>query len=239
MNVVDKWLRQMGALAGRSAYHPKGSRNAEAVAYARRLQREQKQRDHLEMPFKKLPVVVFDIETTGFSPKKGDTVLSIGAVKQKETGLEEFYSLVYSETEPSETVKELTGITGNMLLEAPPAEEVFTDFLQFIQGHTLVAHHAKHEKAFMEQTLWTLYRMKFDYRLLDTTFLTKIIDPERQLHSLEECCDYFNIPSSGRHHALEDAKMTYRLWTTCAEQVQKQGFHTLKDVYSMLARQQH
>lgn len=239
MNVVDRWKRQLGALTGRAAYDTKGSRDAEAVAYARRLQRSQKERDHLDLPFDKLPVVVFDIETTGFSPRKGDTILSIGAVKLAENKNEEFYSLLYSENEPSDVVKDLTGITKKDLLSAPAAENVLSDFLNFIQGHTLVAHHASHERAFMNHTLWSLFKTRFDYRLLDTGFLTKLIPSMEHLQALDDCCDYLNIPLEERHHALADARITSKLWLKCLTLMEQQGFYTLKDIYTELAKRKH
>lgn len=239
MNVVDRWMRQLGALTGRAAYDAKGGRDAAAVAYARRLQRTQKERDHLDLPFDKLPVVVFDIETTGFSPRKGDTILSIGAVKLTGEKSEEFYSMLYSENEPSEIVQDLTGITGKDLLQAPSAEVVLSDFLNFIQGHTLVAHHASHERAFMNHTLWSLFKTRFDYRLLDTAFLTKLISPMEHLQSLDDCCEFLDIPLEQRHHALADARITSSLWLKCIEKMEAQNFHNLKDIYTELAKRKH
>ncbi|SDN33231.1 exonuclease domain-containing protein [Alkalicoccus daliensis] len=239
MNVVDRWKRQLGALTGRAAYDAKGSRDAAAVAYARRMQRSQKERDHLTLPFHQLPVVVFDIETTGFSPRKGDTILSIGAVKLSGEKKEEFYSLLYSENDPPLVVKELTGISREELIEAPAAENVLTDFLSFIQGHTLVAHHASHEKAFMNHSLWSLFRTRFDYRLLDTTFLTRLIPSMQHMQALDDCCNFLNIALEERHHALADARITSELWLKCVGLLEQQGYVNLKDIYAELAKQRH
>ncbi|MFP3359977.1 exonuclease domain-containing protein, partial [Planococcus sp. SIMBA_143] len=95
--------------------------------------------------------------TTGFYPNKGDAILSIGAVKVTGETIEQetFYSLVQSNTAPSEEVTELTGIKAEDLQDAPPLSEVLAQFYKFIKGHTLVAHHAKHEQAFMQHATWS------------------------------------------------------------------------------------
>ena len=79
------------------------------------------QEDALNIPLHELNVVVFDIETTGFSPEKGDGILSIGATKMYGTTILEednFYSLVRYEKEIPEHIVQLTGITNEQVLEA-------------------------------------------------------------------------------------------------------------------------
>ncbi|TVP84335.1 MAG: 3'-5' exonuclease [Alkalicoccus sp.] len=235
MRMIDLWKQQLGG----STYPAKGRRDAEAIAYARRLQRDRKQMEHLTLPLTDLPVAAFDLETTGFSPGKGDIILSIGAVTINRGKTEEFYSLIYSDKTPPEHITELTGITGEQLKEAPSAEHVVKDFLYFIEGRTLAAHHASHERRFMEKILWDLFRMKFNYRLLDTSYMAALLSPDKPLYTLEECCGHFNIPLAERHHALEDAKAAAELWKTCTEKFEEENCLSLKDVYTKLAQKRH
>lgn len=212
--------------------------NAQQMAFLRNLQKEITQ-DVLNIPLENLNVVVFDIETTGFFPEKGDCIISIGAIKMTgEKIIEEdfFYSLVHVKREIPDEIVQLTGITNEQLRDALSLEEVFIKFLQFKQNSTLVAHHATHERNFMEHTSSTLFRTPFKHRIVDTSFLLKVIEPNLNIIALEDLCDYNNIPVIGRHHALGDAKMTAKLWSIYVNKAKEVGCETLNDVYHRFAR---
>lgn len=241
MNQMMQFLRQIpGRLISNSYSSVANQTDPSNIAFVRQLQREAKKEDVLATPFSELKLVVFDLETTGFYPHKGDQILSIGAVKiQGEKVLEDetFYSLVYNEKGLSDEVADLTGITQNELLDAPPIDKVLTDFFQFVKSDPLVAHHANHERSFMQHVTWSVLKTRFEHRVIDTSFLTKIIEPNLNLYTLDEWCDYFGIMIEQRHHALEDALATAKLWVDSVRSVQKKGFQHLKDVYVHLASQ--
>ncbi|MCP8617256.1 exonuclease domain-containing protein [Salirhabdus salicampi] len=210
------------------------------IAYLRNLQREIKKNDVLNIPFDDLQVVVFDIETTGFYPYKGDRILTIGAVKMVGDQIFEddtFYSAIYSEEGPSEKIEKLTGITKEQLMKAPPLQEVLRQFYQFAKSDTLVAHHSNHEKQFMKRANWEALKTNFQHRILDTTFLMKPIGPELNLTSLDEYCDYFGIYNEQRHHALYDAIATANIWSEGIRSVKQLGYSNLNDLYSYLANE--
>lgn len=214
------------------------SNDPRKVAYLRNLQREMKKKDVLNIPFEKLTVVVFDMETTGFFPYKGDRILSIGAVRMKGEQIiqdDEFYSLVFSEGTLSEEIEALTGITADQLQKAEPIQTVLRDFYQFVKSDTLVAHHSSHEKKFMEQATWNTMKTTFQHRLIDTAFLTKIAEPTSNLLTLDECCAHYGIQIEKRHHALHDAKATAELWAESIRSIKELGFADLSDVYRHIA----
>lgn len=240
MNHMVQFMKQLSGKISPAVYTVvQGQTGAAQVAFLRQLQRELKKEQVLEIPLDQLNIVVFDLETTGFYPDKGDRILSIGAVKMSgERVLESqsFYSLVYNEKEPSEEITKLTGITGKDISTAPKIEDVLNQFYKFVQSATLVAHHANHEKAFMQHATWTVLRTHFQHRILDTSFLTKIVCPEVELVSLDDCLTHFNIDVNGRHHALRDARMTAELWAKNVQQAKAKGFLHLKDIYNQLAK---
>ncbi|UTR14790.1 3'-5' exoribonuclease [Salipaludibacillus sp. LMS25] len=242
MNPMGSWLKQLSGIMAPGRYTDGvNERDPAKIAYIRRLQKAMKQQDHLHIPFSQLTVTVFDLETTGFYPLKGDRILSIGA--QKVTGYtlseqETFYSLMKSDKPPSKDITELTGITADDVINAPSPEEVIHDFLQFTGKDTLVAHHASHETRFMRHLTWSLYKTRFEHRILDTSFLTALIKSMDGLVSLDECCQHYSIDTESRHHAFHDAVMTAKMWVECVKEVESLGFHCLKDVYSHLAGKQ-
>lgn len=53
----------------------------------------------------------------------------------------------------------------------------------------------------MQHITWNLLRASFDHRIVDTSFLIQIVEPNVKLASLEECCSHYGIELEGRHHA--------------------------------------
>lgn len=207
--------------------------NAKQLAYLRNTQREASKYDLLNVPLTEVPFLIFDIETTGFHPEKGDSVLSIGAVKMQGAAILEktFYSLVkYEKVLPSQ-ITELTGITTEAAGAARPFSAVYMDFLEFKSNSTLVAHHSVHERKFMEYTSAKLLRTPFKHRIIDTSFLFKVVNPSLPFAALEDLCLYHQIEVKDRHHALGDAKMTALLWSLYLEEAVQLGYETLGDVY--------
>ncbi|MCU9614446.1 exonuclease domain-containing protein [Caldibacillus lycopersici] len=208
------------------------------IAFLRQLQKEMRQEFVLDIPLNELNVVVFDIETTGFYPNKGDEIISIGAVKVIDGKIAEdqaFYSLIQSNGEISKEIQLLTGITNEQIKDAPPLSEVLIRFFQYVQDLPLVAHHANHEKNFLQHASWLLYKLPLKHRLIDTSFLYRIADPQLNIVKLEDFCEYHQIPIENRHHALSDAKLTAKLWCIYIPKVQGLGCHTLRELYEQLA----
>lgn len=240
MHQMFHFIKQLSGRLNPSLYSSLPSQsNAASIAFLRQLQREIRAEDVLHIPFPKLKLTVFDLETTGFYPQNGDRILSIGAVKvigDQVLDDETYYSLVNYNEPLSEDVKLLTGLSEEELSLAPPIEQVLQEFYQFIKSEPLVAHHAHHEKRFMQHATWSTLKMSFQHRLLDTSFLINIVEPRKNLVTLDDCCTHFGISISRRHHALHDAIGTAKFWVECIRQIKKLGFVNLLDVYNYLAK---
>lgn len=93
--------------------------------------------------------VVFDVETTGLSAVY-DTVIELAAVKVKGGEIiDRFESFANPHQPLSATIIELTGITDDMLTDAPEVDEVFKKFEEWMGDHTLVAHNASFDMGFI------------------------------------------------------------------------------------------
>ncbi|WP_226582756.1 exonuclease domain-containing protein [Halobacillus litoralis] len=237
MNPFVQFVKDLSGRIG-NGFSSLNQNNPSNVAYVRDLERQMKDQNVLDIPFDALQVVIFDLETTGFYPYKGDEIISIGAVKVAGTEIKEaetFYSLVKNETPLSEEIVNLTGITEEMLADAPSLRDALKDFFAFIKADVLVAHHASHEKQFMNHATWLALKQKFQHRIVDTSFLTTINYPDDRLISLDECCEQYGIQIDQRHHALHDAVATAKLWVESIREIQEKNYHNLKDVYTHLA----
>ena len=233
MNPVSQLIRQLsGIVQGGDKHNPAGA------AFIKEAEKAAKEKMDLDIPLRSLSATVFDLETTGFFPQKQDRILSIGGVKIKNNEITDdtFYSFVNYDQPISETIRHLTGIQEEDVLNAPAEADVLTRFFAFAEDDLFIAHHAAHEKGFMQDALWRSFRATFQRRLIDTIFLTKLQPDLRDTAELEACCRYFSIEPTGRHHALHDAMLAAELWIHSVNVMESTGIHTLKDVYRALSR---
>ncbi|MED1673550.1 exonuclease domain-containing protein [Pallidibacillus thermolactis] len=215
-----------------------GKADRNHLALLRNLEKEMEVDKCLDVPLNKLNVVIFDFETTGFYPEKGDSILSIGAIKiingQMDTN-KTFYSLVYNERRLPDEIKQLTGIDESELLSAPPIADVLIQFYQFVQNAPLVAHHANHEKKFLQHANWKTFKKMYSHRIIDTSLVFNIANPDKSIVSLDDYCAICDIQVQNRHHALGDAITLAKLWQIYIQKLKLIGCTTLKDVYEQLA----
>lgn len=231
-------IHLMRGIQTRLAGNMQSVNNPQQMAFLRQMQRELKQQEVLKVPLNELNVVVLDIETTGFYPENGDEIISLGAIKIKKGKIQEdetFYSLIKCERLIPEKITSLTSITNEQVLDAPSLSEVLVSFFTFVQNSPLVAHHSNHEKQFLQYASKQLLRTPLKHRILDTSFLYRIVEPQSSMIRLEEFCEYYQIENQHRHHALEDARATAKIWCLYTERVMKEGYITLNDVYEQLA----
>jgi DNA polymerase-3 subunit epsilon len=240
MNDMIQFFKQMSGKLGSNIYAGvQGQTNKQNISFIRQIQKEMKEDNCLETPLHELKVVVFDIETTGFYPEKGDQVISIGAIKMTGNQIietETFYSLVNFTLPLSEEISALTKINAEQLRSAPMASEVLMEFYKFVKNDALVAHHAKHEQSFLQKLTWDLLKTRFEHRIIDTSFLLRLSNPMIKSMALEDICHECKIEIINRHNALGDAKMTAYVWGHYLELAQSLGYKNLREVYEYLAK---
>jgi DNA polymerase-3 subunit epsilon len=159
--------------------------------------------------------VVFDVETTGLYPQRGDRVIEIGAVvlRNGET-VEQFHSLVNSGRRIPESVQKLHGITNKMLADEPAPEEVFSLFHQFIGRTCLVAHNAKFDMAFLRHEFGR-QGLSFVNKCRCTFKTARRLFPRLPDYKLQTVCRHLfgdELNGMKRHRALDDALLTAKVW---------------------------
>ncbi|RSL28847.1 3'-5' exonuclease [Salibacterium salarium] len=240
MNNMFQWVRQVSGKLGAPMVQSIDQTSPQHQSFMRQLQKDLKAKQPLLEPLDTLDFTVLDLETSGFYPDGGDKILSIGAVKVKKGKVvydETYYSTICEPDALSPEVSGLTGLTKEELDQSPSISEVLQSFYEFINTDILVAHHAKHEKKFLQHATYQSSGMQFRHRLLDTSFLYQIAVPGQSAVELDACCDYYDIPINNRHHALADAIMAAELWVCTIQEAMQIGYETLQDVYVHLNRQ--
>ncbi len=158
-----------------------------------------------------------DLEMTGLKPGL-DEIIEVGVVRcTPERVIERWSTLVQPLESPRLRVQRITGITPDMLAEAPPWSEVEDKLRSLLDGCTLLGHNVGFDESFLE-----VVGIKSASPSIDTLPLAQIIEPGAPSHRLGDLCDRFNIELTDAHRALADAEAARLL------------FLQLKDRYALL-----
>ncbi|MGE6648973.1 3'-5' exonuclease [Shewanella colwelliana] len=168
-------------------------------------------------------VIVLDFETTGLSPQQGDRAIEIGAVKL-ENGIitDRFQQLMNPGFRVTSFIEQYTGISNEMLSQAPNCKTVMADFSDFIGNSSLVAHNASFDQRFLIAELNRLHR-PFNTSFACSMLIARRVFPEAANHQLGTLVAHTNIEHDGVfHRALADAEMTAQLWLKILQKLQQQ-----------------
>ena len=155
--------------------------------------------------------IVLDTETTGLDPKSGHRIVEIGCVEIYNAipSGRTFHTYINPERDIPEIASSISGITYDMVRDAPVFAKIVDDFLTFIGESPLVIHNAKFDMGFINHELQIIqYPCLPMSRSIDTVAMAKQIFPGAQA-SLDALCRRFDIDLSQRvkHGALIDAQL--------------------------------
>ncbi len=153
---------------------------------------------------------IIDIETTGGSSRI-EKITEIAVYLHDGNEItEEFNSLVNPERNIPYFITNLTGITNEMVEDAPRFYEIAKKIIELTEGRTFVAHNASFDYSFIRQEYKSL-GFNFKRNVLDTVALSRKLLPGHKSYSLGNICKDLGITINGRHRAAGDALATVRL----------------------------
>ncbi|OIJ12811.1 hypothetical protein BKP35_09555 [Anaerobacillus arseniciselenatis] len=185
----------------------------------------------LEQSLMETTFTVFDLETTGFYPKLGDEIVSVGAIKMNVNEIkfpEHFYEIVSPIGEVPNNIYSLTGLSEEQVSNGKTFDEVFSKFLKFSEGTVLVAHPASFDVNFLQVMAKRWQLGLFQPTFIDSYYIANYLRPKKN-NKLDGLVSYFNIENKQRHHALNDAQMTAEVFTQLLYLLQEKGIDTLGD----------
>ncbi len=152
-------------------------------------------------------LVVFDLETTGFSPE-GDRIVELAAVELRHgvPGRSRTW-LVNPGIPIPPAASRVHGITEADIRDAPPVDRVLRAFAAFAGDRPLAAHNARFDAAFLRAAAARHGLSEPPGRLIDTLELFRLALPGLQSHSLQALAAHYGIRPAAAHRAGDDARL--------------------------------
>lgn len=170
--------------------------------------------------------VVVDLETTGLSPEY-DNILEVCALKVRDNKISDvFSSLVNSGPYVyiDEFITSLTGITREMIDNAPKIKDVFPGFLDFIGSDIVMGHNVNFDVNFIYDESIRLMGKPFSNNFVDTMRISRRLHSEERHHRLSDLTQRYSIDSNGVHRAQKDCEITKTCYDILSSEVlQKYG----------------
>lgn len=155
--------------------------------------------------------VVFDIETTGFSPVS-NRIIEIGAVRVEKGSIVDRFSVFVNPQVPIPfKIEQLTGINDGMVVDAETIEEVLPKFLEFSEGAVMVAHNAGFDMSFIIENC-KRQGIEREFTYVDTVGMARMLLPGLNRFKLDTVAKALNIPLLNHHRAVDDAACTAEIF---------------------------
>ncbi|WP_294783971.1 PolC-type DNA polymerase III [uncultured Eubacterium sp.] len=176
--------------------------------------------------------VVFDLETTGFSPSKNQ-IIEIGAVKVVNGSITERFSTFVNPKVPIPfEIEQLTSINDDMVLDAPTIDEILSKFMEFCRDAVMVAHNADFDMSFIKHNCST-QGLECEKTVLDTVALSRVLLPSLNRFKLDTVAKALNISLAHHHRAVDDAACTAEIFVKLVEMLRDRGVETMEDLDQM------
>lgn len=180
--------------------------------------------------------VVFDVETTGLSSKY-DSIIELAGVKVKNGEIIDKFERFSNPGEKlSELIKELTGITDDMLVGAPDISDVIRDFKEWTGDAIFVAHNASFDMGFIDEAYGKEGFGQSTNGVIDTLELSRTINTKMKKHGLNILAKKYNVDLTQHHRAIYDAEATAYIFIKMMSQLKTDyGITNHKDINKSLS----
>jgi DNA polymerase-3 subunit epsilon/ATP-dependent DNA helicase DinG len=171
------------------------------------------------------PIVALDLETTGLDPFR-DAILEIGAVKFDENGIiDRWQSLTNPQRLVPAPITQLTGISNEMVRDAPPIKAVIQDFADFVGDLPVIGHNVRFDLGFLQ------VQHAFDRNPVNDTFeIAAVLLPSAPRYSLSALVETLEVSNLQPHRAQEDAEATMAVFLRLMEKAQALPMQLLAEI---------
>lgn len=158
-------------------------------------------------------IVAIDIETTGLDPQN-DAIIEIGAVKFNGRRVEDEWTTLINPNRPIPAmITGLTGITNDMVRNAPTLRAVLPDLADFVGEDPVLGHSVRFDLSFLQR-----YNILLNNEVLDTYELASVLLPTATRYNLGALAAQLGILLPATHRALDDARCTHALFNALSQE---------------------
>lgn len=165
-----------------------------------------------------------DIETSGSTPSR-DGITEVAVITWDAGVIERWESLVNPQCSIPEFIQSLTGISNEMVAQAPLFDEIAPELRRRLDGRIFVAHNARFDYAFIKQAFMA-EGVDFRAPTLCTVKLSRRLFPKEPKHNLDAITARHGLVASGRHRAMADADLLLQFWETLRKDLSPEQLDT-------------
>ena len=170
--------------------------------------------------------VVFDIETTGFSPLTCQ-IIEIGAVRVENGVITDRFSTFVNPKVPIPyRIEQLTSINDSMVMDAPDIQTILPQFLEFCAGAVMVAHNADFDMSFIIENC-KRQGLPQEYTYVDTVGMARFLLPALNRFKLDTVAKAVGVSLDHHHRAVDDAACTAEIFVRFVEMLKE------RDIFDM------
>jgi len=170
-------------------------------------------------------IVSIDLETTGLDSQK-DAIIEIGAVRFNNRRIDSEWSTLINPGRPIPPfITQLTGITNQMVLQAPVLEDVLADFVDFVGDAPILGHNVNFDLSFLKQKRIVEYN-----DAIDTYEIASVILPTSERYNLRALTQSLGVPFPATHRALDDAHATRGVYLRLFEEAAEIPLNVLAEI---------
>ena len=178
--------------------------------------------------------IAFDFETTGLQVET-DRAIEVAAIMFKDgKPAEKFVTLINPQIPISDLIADITGITNEMVTEAPLEKEIIDDLFEFLGGYPIVAHNTPFDLSFLRAMAERHNKDFIERKCYDTLTLSRAFLFFQPTHNLSAVSEYFNLSSEGAHRAEKDTENCGEVFIELVHEVASYNLDLISNIITFL-----
>ena len=178
--------------------------------------------------------IAFDFETTGLQVET-DRAIEVAAIMFKDgKPAEKFVTLINPQIPISDLIADITGITNEMVTEAPLEKEIIDDLFEFLGDYPIVAHNTPFDLSFLRAMAERHNKEFIERKCYDTLTLSRAFLFFQPTHNLSAVSEYFNLSSEGAHRAEKDTENCGEVFIELVHEVASYNLDLISNIITFL-----